>query len=64
MMTLVLFWGLQAHMLVSTTVWFRPPVMRVVPDQQRWMQMETGIPVKPIKRSKAELIRLALITTK
>ena len=60
MMTLVLFWGLQTHMLGSTAAWFRPPVMRVVPDQQRWLQMETGIPVKAVRRSKAELIQLAL----
>lgn len=60
MMTLVLFWGLQTHMLASTATWFRPPVMRVVPDQQRWLQIETGIPVKAVRRSKAELIQLAL----
>ncbi len=59
MMTLVLFWGLQAHML-GTTTWFRPPVMRVVPDQQRFLQIEAGVPVKAVKRSKAELIQLAL----
>ena len=60
MMTLVLFWGLQAHMLGSTATWFRPPVMRVVPDQQRFLQIETGVPVKAVRRSKAELIQLAL----
>lgn len=59
MMTLVLFWGLQAHML-GTNTWFRPPVMRVVPDQQRFLQIETGVPVKAVRRSKAELIQLAL----
>nr|WP_315136139.1 hypothetical protein [uncultured Limnohabitans sp.] len=60
MMTLVLFWGLQTHMLVSSAAWFRPPVMRVVPDQQRWLQIETGIPVKAVRRSKVELVLLAL----
>ena len=63
MMTLVLFWGLQAQMLASTAACFRPPVMRVVPDQQRWLQIETGIPVKAVKRSKAELLQLALTTS-
>ncbi len=60
MMTLVLFWGLQAHMLGSTAAWFRPPVMCVVPDQQRFLQIETGVPVRAVKRSKAELIQQAL----
>lgn len=62
MMTLVFFWVLQTHILSSTTAWFRPPVMRFVPDQQRWLQMETGVPVKAARRSKVELIRLALAT--
>lgn len=60
MMTLVLFWGLQTHMLASTAAWFRPPVMRVVPDQQRWLQIETSTPIKAVRRSKAELVQLAL----
>lgn len=60
MMTLVLFWGLQTHMLGSTTACFRPPVVSVVPYQQRWLQIETGIPIKAVRRSKAELIQLAL----
>ena len=60
MMTLVLFWGLQVHMSGSTAAWFRPPVLRVVPDQQRFLQIETGTPVRAVKRSKAELIQLAL----
>jgi hypothetical protein len=63
MMTLVLFWGLQTQMVGSTAAWFRPPVMRVVPDQQRWLQMETGVPVKAVRRSKAELLQLALTTS-
>jgi len=63
MMTLVFFWVLQTHILSSTTAWFRPPVMRFVPDQQRWLQIETGIPVKAVKRSKAELLQLALTTS-
>ena len=60
MMSLVIFWSLQTQMVGSTVAWFRPPVMRVVPDQQRWLQIETGIPVKAVRRSRVELVLLAL----
>lgn len=43
MMSLVIFWSLQTQMLGSTAAWFRPPVMRVVTDQQRWLQIDHPI---------------------
>lgn len=62
MMTLVMILALQAPMLGSTASWIRLPVMSVVPDQQRFLQMEAGIPIKSVKRSRAELIKLAITT--
>lgn len=62
MITLVMILTLQAPMLGCTASWFRLPVMSAVPDQQRFLQMEAGIPIKAVKRSRAELIKLALTT--
>ena len=49
MMMLVFLLSMKTHTLSSTTAWFRPPVMRFLPDQQRWLQIDTGIPSKAVK---------------
>lgn len=62
MMTLLLFWSLQAQMLNISAGWCSPPVIYVVTNQQRWLQIETGMPVKTVKRTKIELIKVAVTT--
>ena len=45
-----------------TPTWMRPPVLRVVPAQERWLQQENGLPAQARRRSRVELIKAALST--
>lgn len=46
-------WGLDAS-------WFKPPLTHVVLPEQRYLQIETGLPIKAIRRGRAEVLLAAL----
>ena len=60
MMTLLLLLGMHSPWPASSPEWLRPPVLRVVPMHDRWLQMENGLPAKARKRSRMELLQAAL----
>ena len=60
MMTLALMLCLHSPWPTLSPAWMRPPVLRVMPAQERWLQLEYGVPAKARRRSRVELVEAAL----
>lgn len=60
MMTMALLLSLHSPWPALSPAWLRPPVLRVVPAQERWLQMENGVPAQAKRRSRVDLLEAAL----
>ncbi len=58
-MMLILLCYLQTAAPALHTAWYRPPVLYVVPAQQRQLQIDNGLPVKARRRGRQELLQAA-----